>query len=72
MSFSTYEQLYAQGKVKWCRDHTRRKAAKGEFPKPVVLTRDPRGKPRRIAWVDEEVDAYNATLVADRDAKTRA
>jgi predicted DNA-binding transcriptional regulator AlpA len=68
MSFLTYEQLRARGDAPWCRDHLRRKAAKGEFPKPVVLTRDPSGKPRRIAWVAEEIAAYKAAAIAKRDA----
>jgi predicted DNA-binding transcriptional regulator AlpA len=68
LKFRTFEELKAAGDIQWTRDHTRRKCAAGEFPKPVVLSRDPNGKARRIAWIDEEIVAYKANLIAERDA----
>jgi predicted DNA-binding transcriptional regulator AlpA len=44
----------------------------GEFPQPVVLSRDPSGKPRRIAWIDEEIEAFKAAKIAERDATVSA
>lgn len=35
--------------------------AKGDFPKRVKLT------PRSVAWVEDEVDEYVASLIAARD-----
>lgn len=72
MSFLTYEQLKARGDAPWCRDHLRRKCDLGEFPQPVVLSRDPSGKPRRIAWIDEEIEAFKAAKIAERDATVSA
>jgi predicted DNA-binding transcriptional regulator AlpA len=68
VSFSTYEQLKARGDAPWCRDHLRRKWEADEYPKPVVLSRDRNGKPRRIAWIDEEIAAYKARKIAERDS----
>jgi predicted DNA-binding transcriptional regulator AlpA len=63
-----FEQMKARGLNPYCRDHTRRLSKKGLFPKPVVLSRDPSGRPRRIVWVEEEILAYNNALIAERDA----
>jgi predicted DNA-binding transcriptional regulator AlpA len=68
VNFLNFEQMKARGLNPYCRDHTRRRSQKGLFPKPVVLSRDPSGRPRRIAWVEEEVVAYNNALIAERDA----
>jgi predicted DNA-binding transcriptional regulator AlpA len=64
----SYEQLRARNLTPYCRDHQRRLWKKGLFPKPVVLSRDPKGRPRRIAWVEDEVIAHNKKLIAERDA----
>jgi prophage regulatory protein len=50
--------------IHYCRDHLRRLVNAGEFPKPVPV--GPSG--RRIAWIEEEVDAYLEALVAKRSA----
>jgi predicted DNA-binding transcriptional regulator AlpA len=63
----SYEELHATGDMPWSRDHTRRKVAAGEFPKPIVLSRDPDGKPRRVRWIVEEIEAHKAKLLAERD-----
>jgi predicted DNA-binding transcriptional regulator AlpA len=63
-----FDEMAARNLNKYCRDHTRRLSKKGLFPKPVVLSRDPSGRPRRIAWVEEDVVAYNNALIAERDA----
>jgi predicted DNA-binding transcriptional regulator AlpA len=68
LKFRSYVDLYASGDAPWSRDHLRRKCNAGEYPKPVVLSRDHNGKPSRIAWVDDEVEAYKAALVVERNA----
>jgi prophage regulatory protein len=40
--------------------------AEGKFPKPVKLG------PKSIAWLDEEVGAWIAARIAERDAKVAA
>jgi hypothetical protein len=60
--------MKTRGLAKYCRDHLRRRCNAGLHPKPVVLSRDPAGRPRRIAWIEAEVVAHNAKLVAERDA----
>lgn len=69
LKFKTYEELKAAGDTKWCRDHLRRKVELDQFPKPVVLSRDPTGRPRRIAWIVEEIESWKAAQVAQRDAE---
>jgi predicted DNA-binding transcriptional regulator AlpA len=47
----------------------RRLVAAGDYPRPVVLSRDRRGKPVRIAWIEREVRAWVARRIAvDRAA----
>lgn len=40
------------------------KMADGIFPKPIKL--DPEG--RAVGWIEDEVDAYQASRIASRDA----
>jgi hypothetical protein len=34
------------------------------FPKPIVISRTKSGKPARVAYVESEVDAFIASLIA--------
>lgn len=48
----------------------RRLIEAGEFPKPVVLSRDRHGKPVRIAWVVSEIEAWcDKKISTGRDVK---
>jgi hypothetical protein len=68
ITFIDYREMIARGLTKYSRDHLRRRCYAGLHPKPVVLSRDPAGRPRRIAWIEDEVVAHNSKLVAERDA----
>jgi prophage regulatory protein len=52
--------------INFSRQHRYRLIKKGKFPKPVKPGGDPNGA---NAWVDTEIDAYQADCVAARDAK---
>ena len=41
---------------------------KGDYPPPIVLSRDRRGRPVRVAWIASEIHAW----VAKRIAASRA
>ena len=62
MRLLTFPQVQAKG-VPWCRDHLRRKAKAGEFPATVSLSDS------RIAWIEEEIDAWIAERAAQRETK---
>jgi hypothetical protein len=66
--FLSYEDLRARGDAPWSRDHLRRKVKAGEFPPPVVLSRKSNGRPNRIAWPADEIEARRERLIAERDA----
>jgi predicted DNA-binding transcriptional regulator AlpA len=57
-----YEDLRAKG-IKWSKTTLWRKerAKPPQFPKRVPLS------PSRVAWVESEIDAYMAGLIAKRD-----
>lgn len=61
MKLLTYPELRSQKGIVYQRDHLRRKCKAGEFPQPVALS------PRRIGWVESEVDGWLAALAAKRD-----
>jgi prophage regulatory protein len=63
MRLLTFEELQRQKGIPYCRDHLRRKVKAGEFPKPVDLGA------RRIAWIEEEIDAHLERVVANRDQR---
>jgi predicted DNA-binding transcriptional regulator AlpA len=47
-------------------DSTRRRLiAEGRYPEPIVLSRDRRGKPARVAWSENEVRAWVAARIAE-------
>jgi prophage regulatory protein len=60
MRLLTFPQLQGRG-IPYCRDHLRRKWRAGEFPAPVELS------PTRIAWVEEEVNAWIEQCIELRD-----
>jgi prophage regulatory protein len=61
MRLLPYEDLRRKKGIPYCRDHTRRLSKIGRFPKPVQLSN------RRIAYVEEEIDAWIAAKLAARD-----
>lgn len=47
-------------------DSTRRRLIKdGQYPAPVVLSRNSHGKPARVAWVESEVRAWVARKIVE-------
>jgi prophage regulatory protein len=58
-----FKQLRPEKGIPYCRDHLRRKADAGEFPQPIAIS------PRRIAWVESEIDEWVAAKIADRGAE---
>jgi len=61
MRLLTFNDLKQQKGIPYCRDHLRRKVKAGEFPKPI-----PVGGSRRVAWIEEEVDAKLEEWAAQR------
>jgi predicted DNA-binding transcriptional regulator AlpA len=64
MRLLVFPELKSKKGINTCRDHLRRQVNAGQFPRPVTV--GPSG--RRIAWIEEEVDAYLEALVAKRSA----
>jgi prophage regulatory protein len=62
MRIVTFRGLAAKG-IPYCREQIRRKAKAGEFPSPITLS------PKRVAWVESEVDDWLAERIALRDTK---
>jgi prophage regulatory protein len=62
MKVIVFERLRSEKGITYSRDHLRRKCGKGEFPKPVPLSA------HRIAWLEEEIDAWLAVRAARRDS----
>ncbi len=62
MKLLPYSQLKPVKGISYCRVHLMRKIEAGEFPSPISLS----GK--RIAWLEEEIDAWIADKVATRAA----
>jgi prophage regulatory protein len=52
--------------IAYTRRHLKRKCDSGNFPRPIQVS------DRRIAWIEEEVDAWLAARVAERDKNTAA
>jgi prophage regulatory protein len=63
MRLIAFGQLKSKG-VPYSRDHVRRLCKADLFPRPVPLSN------RRIAFVEEEVDAWIAAKLKARDART--
>jgi prophage regulatory protein len=62
MRLLTFVELQPRKGIPYCRDHLRRLVKAGQFPRPIELGA------RRIAWAEDEVDAYLEQLVAKRNA----
>ena len=59
----SFDRLKPEKGIDYCRDHLRRKVKAREFPQPVALS------DRRIAWREDEIDAWLASRprsVADK------
>jgi predicted DNA-binding transcriptional regulator AlpA len=61
MKLLRFSELQAHG-IPWTRAHIDRQERSGKFPRRVHLG------DATIAWVAEEIDAYVATRIAERDA----
>jgi predicted DNA-binding transcriptional regulator AlpA len=54
-------------------DSTRRRLiASGDYPRPVVLSRDRHGRPVRVAWSERAVRAWVARKIAAGTAEAEA
>ena len=51
----SFDRLKPEKGINYCRDHLRRKVKAGEFPEPVALS------DRRIAWREDEIEAWLAS-----------
>jgi prophage regulatory protein len=56
-----YGRLSPDKGIKYCRDHLRKKCKAGEFPKPIQIS------DKRIAWIEDEIDAWLAAKLKARD-----
>jgi prophage regulatory protein len=61
MRLIPFSDLKPKKDIPYCRDHLRRLSKADLFPKPVALSN------RRIAFVEEEIDAWVAAKIAARD-----
>jgi prophage regulatory protein len=66
MKLIDYDGLKAKG-FDYSRVHIWRLVKEGRFPKPVKL-----GTGSRNAWVESEIDAHIAAMIAARDANQAA
>ena len=62
MRLLRFPQLEVDKGIPYSRMHVDRLEKAGQFPKRVRLG------PMTVAWVEEEIDAYLATKMAERDA----
>jgi hypothetical protein len=60
MKFLFTNDLRERG-ITFCRLHLARLEAAGKFPKRVLLSEN------RVAWVDEEIEAWISARLAERD-----
>jgi prophage regulatory protein len=63
LKFITYAQLKPVKGIGYTRRHLRDLVRDGKFPKPVELSE------ARIAWVEEEIDQWQAAKAAQRYAE---
>jgi prophage regulatory protein len=68
MKLLSFNELRPVKGVPYTREHLARKVKAGEFPAPIVLGCDDKGNPKKIAWLESEVDAWIADLSAKREA----
>lgn len=64
MRLILFNELKPKKSIPYCRDHVRRLSKVDRFPKPVPLSN------RRIAFVEDEIDAWIAAKIASRDGRT--
>jgi prophage regulatory protein len=62
LKFITYAELKPVKGIGYTRRHLRDLVRDGKFPKPVQLSE------ARIAWVEKEIDQWQAEKAAQRDA----
>jgi prophage regulatory protein len=62
MRLLPFEDLKRKKGIPYARAHIWRLEREGKFPKHLRL-----GKGGRNAWVEDEIDAYVAKLIAERD-----
>jgi prophage regulatory protein len=62
LKFITYAELKPVKGIGYTRRHLRDLVRDGKFPKPVELSA------ARIAWVEDEIDAWQAAKAAARAA----
>ncbi|MBN8899428.1 MAG: hypothetical protein BGO51_06445 [Rhodospirillales bacterium 69-11] len=62
MRLLRFPQLEVDKGIPYSRMHVDRLEKAGQFPKRVRLG------PMTVAWVEEEIDAYLATKMAEREA----
>jgi prophage regulatory protein len=65
MRLLDYEGLNAKG-FRYSRAHLWRLIKAGRFPRPIKL-----GLGSRNAWIEQEIDAFIESKVAERDAPPR-
>jgi predicted DNA-binding transcriptional regulator AlpA len=54
-------------------DQTRRRLiAAGEYPKPIVLSRNRHGRPVRIAWIESEIREWIAKKITAARSESAA
>jgi prophage regulatory protein len=70
MKLLDYRQLKPEKGVSYSREHLARLIKAQRFPSPVVLSTDDRGTPKRIAWLEAEIDAWIADAAAKRQPAT--
>jgi prophage regulatory protein len=58
-----YNELKAKKGINYSRTHIWRLIKAGRFPRPIKM-----GGGARNSWVEEEIDAFIAALIAERDA----
>lgn len=64
----TVDGLAEKG-IEYSPRHINRLVEQGKFPRPV---KQGQGRGGRLAWPENEIDAYIAALISDRDKKERA
>jgi predicted DNA-binding transcriptional regulator AlpA len=61
-----FKQLRPEWGIDYSREHLARLVKVGRFPRPLVLSADEKGKPKKIAWLESEIDNWITELRAKR------
>jgi prophage regulatory protein len=67
MKLLQYEDLKQEKGIPYSKTQLWRLEKRGEFPRRIPLTNNPNG---RLAWAEDEVDAWISERIARRDAST--